>query len=343
MSAYRQIALILSLAIILGLARSLFLNDEFQLIKKKIQIDLNVPNTPTEINLERAKELYFEPDAAIFLDARDIEDYDRGHIKGAINIPYESYDEIESLDSEKLYITYCDGGENCSLSEDLAGELHYNEFEKIYIFIDGWESWQKANLPFTSMIDNKNESQSVNPEKYIFWTACILTLFIFFHFLIIKYNLSLFKLDKLDITFVPRLFIGIIFIYASYEKILDPAIFSKSINNFHLTENIIWVENLIALILPWLELIIGVFLVFGLFLEGTTSIIIVLLIFFIAILSQAVFRGIDVHCGCFKLEADVGTTDFRMELIKRIGEDIIYLGLAFAVKFKEKLLLQSKD
>ena len=157
MSTYRQIALIFSLAIILGLTRSLFLNDEFQLIKKKTLIDLNVPNIPTEINLERAKELYFEPDAAIFIDARDTEDYDRGHIKGAINIPYESYDKIESLDSEKLYITYCDGGENCSLSEDLAGELHYNDFEKIYVFIDGWESWQNANLPFTTMIDNKNE------------------------------------------------------------------------------------------------------------------------------------------------------------------------------------------
>ena len=39
----------------------------------------------------------------------------------------------------------------------------------------------------------------------------------------------------------------------------------------------------------------------------------------------------------------MGTTDFRMELIKRIGEDIIYLGLAFAVKFKDKFLLQSKE
>ena len=161
--------------------------------------------------------------------------------------------------------------------------------------------------------------------------------------MIIKYNLSLFKLDKLDITFIPRLFIGIIFIYASYEKILDPAIFSKNINNFHLTENIIWVENLIALILPWLELIIGVFLVFGLFLEGTTSIIIALLVFFIIILSQAVFRGIDVHCGCFKIEADAGTIDFRIELIKHIFEDIIFLGMAFMVKFKDKFKLQSRE
>ena len=145
---------------------------------------------------------------------------------------------------------------------------------------------------------------------------------------------------SLNLPLVFRVILGLIFIYASYDKILDPAGFSKNIHNYHITP--IAVENLAALIIPWLELIIGVFLIFGVFLEGTTSITIVLLIFFIAILSQAVFRGIDVHCGCFKLEADVGTTDFRMELIKRIGEDIIYLGLAFAVKFKEKLLLQSK-
>ena len=146
---------------------------------------------------------------------------------------------------------------------------------------------------------------------------------------------------SLNLPLVFRVILGLIFIYASYDKILDPAGFSKNIHNYHITP--IAVENLAALIIPWLELIIGVFLIFGVFLEGTTSITIVLLIFFIAILSQAVFRGIDVHCGCFKTEADVGITDLRMELIKRIGEDIIYLGMAFIVKFKDKFTLQSKE
>ena len=138
-----------------------------------------------------------------------------------------------------------------------------------------------------------------------------------------------------------RLFLGIIFVYASYEKILDPVGFSKNIHNFHITP--VSVENLAALIIPWLELIIGVFLIFGLFLEGTTSIIIALLIFFIIILSQAIYRGIDIHCGCFKIEADIGTTDFRIELIKHIFEDIIFLGMAFIVKFKDKFKLQSRE
>ena len=131
------------------------------------------------------------------------------------------------------------------------------------------------------------------------------------------------------------------FIYASYDKILDPAGFSKNIHNFHVTP--IAIENLAALILPWLELIIGVFLIIGLFLEGTTSIIIALLIFFIIILSQAVLRGIDVHCGCFKLDADIGTTDFRKELIIRIGEDIIYLGMALFIKFRDKFSFKNNE
>ena len=65
---------------------------------------------------------------------------------------------------------------------------------------------------------------------------------------------------------------------ASYEKILDPIGFSKNIHNYHVTP--VFIENIVALVLPWLELIIGLFLIFGLFLEGTISITISLLVFF---------------------------------------------------------------
>ena len=146
---------------------------------------------------------------------------------------------------------------------------------------------------------------------------------------------------SLNLPLIFRVILGIIFIYASYDKILDPAGFSRNIHNFHVTP--LAVENLAALIIPWMELIIGVFLIFGVFLEGSTSITIGLYIFFIIILSQAVFRGIDVHCGCFKTEADVGVTDLRMELIKHIGEDFVLLGMAFVIKYKNKFLLSNKE
>ena len=150
-------------------------------------------------------------------------------------------------------------------------------------------------------------------------------------------------IKSLNLSLIFRFILGVVFIYASYDKILDPLSFSDNIHNFHITDNIVWTENLAALIIPWLELIVGVFLIFGVFLEGATSITIGLYIFFIVILSQAVYRGIDVHCGCFKTEADAGVTDLRMELIKRIGQDFVLLGMAFVIKYKNKFLLSNKD
>jgi hypothetical protein len=105
----------------------------------------------------------------------------------------------------------------------------------------------------------------------------------------------------------------------------------------------VFVENLAGIILPWLELILGVFLIIGVLLEGSINLTIGLYIFFIFILSQAVIRGIDVHCGCFKTEADVGVADLKMGLIKRIGEDFLLLGMAFIYKMKNKITLSNKE
>ena len=148
-------------------------------------------------------------------------------------------------------------------------------------------------------------------------------------------------IKSMNLPLIFRIILGVVFIYASYSKILDPISFSDNIHNYHITPTAI--ENLAALIIPWMELIVGVFLIIGVFLEGTISITIGMLIFFIIILSQAVFRGIDVHCGCFKSEADVGVTDLRFELIKRIVEDFVLLGMAYIVKMRDKFTLSSKD
>ena len=52
----------------------------------------------------------------IVIDARDVTDYDSGHILGAINVPfdyYEEYDEeINSLDFETPVVTYSSRGES---------------------------------------------------------------------------------------------------------------------------------------------------------------------------------------------------------------------------------------
>ena len=146
------------MAFFLGLARFVFMSDpEFTLIKKERIIKgittFSVPENMTEpmaINMEFAKYL-FDAKSAIFIDARDVEDYDVGHIQYSINIPfdyYEDYEEvIDSLDTAALYVIYCSGDE-CSLSMDLADYL-FNEllFEKVLIFEGGWPQWRDAEYP----------------------------------------------------------------------------------------------------------------------------------------------------------------------------------------------------
>ena len=158
MTHKNQIIVIFSMAISLGLVRFAFMNDpEFSLIKKERIVQqittFSLPEIMTEpmaINMEFAKYL-FDTKNAVFIDARDVEDYNNGHIHNSINIPfdyYEDYEEvIDSLDIADVYVIYCNGVE-CSLSIDLADYL-FNEllFEKVLIFEGGWPQWRDAEYP----------------------------------------------------------------------------------------------------------------------------------------------------------------------------------------------------
>lgn len=154
----KQIISILFLATFLGLVRFILLNNpDFTLIKQERIIEeitsFSIPdsmNSPMSIKIDFAKYLYDEK-KAVFIDARNKDDYNEGHIKNAINIPfdyYEDYEEIiDELDINVVYVLYCNGTE-CSLSMDL-GEYLFNEklFEKILIFEGGWPEWKDAEYP----------------------------------------------------------------------------------------------------------------------------------------------------------------------------------------------------
>ncbi len=363
MTMKKQSFIILIASILLGLCRFFILDDpNFGLINKKRQLkdirsdgsnQYSVPDVfvePILIDLDFAKHL-FDNERATFIDSRDIDDYNNGHISSAINIPYDYYEEyedvIDSLDYASLYVIYCNGSE-CSLSLDLA-DYFFNDkaFERVLIFEGGWPEWKEAQYPselssqHLNFTEKKNISKDQtlnikNPENIIFWITIMCGLFVLIHFLSNNGKIFLLKgfFDKIDISLLPRILLGIIFIYASYYKIIDPISFSKNIHNYHLVP--IWTENLAALIIPWLELIIGINLIFGVFIEGSRIIIISLLIFFIFILSQAAIRGIDVHCGCFQAIDDLAKDQgSQFKLIKRIIEDLVMLAMAFCIKRKK--------
>ena len=139
-------------------------------------------------------------------------------------------------------------------------------------------------------------------------------------------------LSNPKLVFLLRVFLGIIFIYASIDKIIDPLKFSDAIDNYHITP--VEMNNLAALVVPWIELVAGVFLIIGIYVRGSSTIIILLLIWFIFILSQALVRGINVNCGCFNLTEQVNDVNLRADMIKRIIEDVVFILIAFFVRKK---------
>ena len=129
-----------------------------------------------------------------------------------------------------------------------------------------------------------------------------------------------------------RIILSMVFIYASYDKIINPIAFSDTIDNYHITPIIL--NNIFALIIPWLELIIGFCLLFNVLFDGAVNLTIGLLIWFIFILIQALFRGIDLHCGCFDLLEKSNDVNLQLEMITRIVQDIIFLFMAFILKIR---------
>jgi len=100
-----------------------------------------------------------------------------------------------------------------------------------------------------------------------------------------------------------RIVLGIVFVYASYDKILHPAAFAKIIYNYQiLPDELI---NLAAIFLPWLELITGSLLIIGVWLPGSVFISNILLIIFFCALMYNKARGLDISCGCFSTSESV--------------------------------------
>lgn len=106
---------------------------------------------------------------------------------------------------------------------------------------------------------------------------------------------------KKPLEFWVRLVLGVIFLIASADKIHHPADFARVIYNYQiLPDSLI---NVTAIILPWLELLLGLCLIIGLWLPGAVTLVNALLSTFLGALLFNLARGLDVHCGCFGTSA----------------------------------------
>ena len=151
-SVLRQVAVIILLSFVLGLLMNQVRSNSLPLVADW-SLDARLTANSGEsmvISLEEAKALCSDK-KAIFLDARSPEDYARGHIRCAFNVPWQAFDEYvdrvwDKIPDNTRILTYCDG-EDCSLSEDLAKELLSMSYENVKVLLNGWTRWLEAGLP----------------------------------------------------------------------------------------------------------------------------------------------------------------------------------------------------
>lgn len=134
-----------------------------------------------------------------------------------------------------------------------------------------------------------------------------------------------------------RVALGVIFIVAAWPKISQPLQFAESIANYHLLpDNPV---NLLAICLPWIELVSGLALVLGLNPRANLVVITTLLLIFIIAISTAIQRGLDISCGCFTVASEKAHQMTRWTLYW----DIIWLAMGVhALIFDRPLLTLQK-
>jgi uncharacterized membrane protein YphA (DoxX/SURF4 family) len=100
------------------------------------------------------------------------------------------------------------------------------------------------------------------------------------------------------VTFAARLAVGTVFVLAGATKLVNPGSFSATL----LAYDVLPVDLLrpVALALPWLELVVGLYLLAGLFTRVAAWGAVAMLAVFMVAITQALLRGLSLEdCGCF--------------------------------------------
>lgn len=114
---------------------------------------------------------------------------------------------------------------------------------------------------------------------------------------------------------------GLVFIVAALAKIGDVSAFAEQIHNFRMMP--VWPENLVAMTLPWIELLAGMSLLLGIRPRSGGVIATGLMAFFLVAVAIAMVRGLDIECGCF------GTADATEVGLSKLAQNAVMLILAF--------------
>ena len=121
-----------------------------------------------------------------------------------------------------------------------------------------------------------------------------------------------------------RWLLALVFITSALGKIADPAQFADDVAAYRLLP--LYMVNLFAIVLPWVELLCGLSLINGIAPRSSALLICGLNVMFIAAAASAVARGLDIECGCSTIaRAKVGWALIGRESVLLILALVVFL------------------
>ena len=137
-----------------------------------------------------------------------------------------------------------------------------------------------------------------------------------------------------------RILLGLIFLFAGIAKISDPVRFIFRFREFDLFSEA--VIPFMVLYLPWLEFILGLFLILGLLYRASAFLLACLNTMFAIAILTVVVRGMEIDCGCFGMLADILKIPDSAD-IKAVIRNVIFIGISVYIFIVKKTLFSLEN
>jgi uncharacterized membrane protein YphA (DoxX/SURF4 family) len=134
-----------------------------------------------------------------------------------------------------------------------------------------------------------------------------------------------------------RILLGSVFVYASIDKIAFPLRFAEIVQNYHILP--IFLIKPFSILLPWIELFVGVSLIVGLYVNRCALISSLLVAVFMVAIAIRSFAGPIKECGCMS-ELSFLKSDKASVLILR---DTIILMIGVSIFIFNKVQNQAQS
>lgn len=132
------------------------------------------------------------------------------------------------------------------------------------------------------------------------------------------------------LALVARVYLAVVFLLACYHKLLDPAAFALDIATYQIMP--LATINLMAIVLPWVELAAGLMLLVGFRARAGALLVAAMMAVFTAAIAIALGRGLEMSCGCFASQGAAEDPISWLTILRDLG----WLVLALYVLFMDR-------